>query len=91
MISSKDRFTKVLFTVAASLICSGVVGLWIMSSQVSGLTERVKGLDERIAVWMKMNTDRVDYATKQIDQIARDQRDTDRRVGVIEGRTPRSN
>lgn len=87
IVLQRDRFTKVLFTVAASLITSGVIGLWVMSTQVSGLTERVKGLDERITLWMKLNTDRVDTASRQIDQIVRDQRDADRRLGVVEGRS----
>lgn len=86
MIASRDRFTKVLFTVAASLITSGVIGLWIMSTQVGRLDERVKGLDERIVLWMKSNSERADYATKHIDEIARNQRESDRRLGVLEGR-----
>lgn len=91
MIASRDRFTKVLFTVAASLITSGVIGLWIMSTQVARVDERVKGLDERISLWMKSNSERVEHASRQIDQIAKDQRDSDRRIGVLEGFRFRAN
>lgn len=87
MIPSRDRFTRVLFTVAASLITSGVIGLWVMSTQVARVDERVKGLDERIVMWIKSNSERVDHAARQIDEIAKNQRDSDRRLGVLEGRS----
>lgn len=81
-----DWFTRVVFSVAASLITAGVVGLVAMSGQIERIDERIKSLDERIIHWAKNNTDRIDTATKQIDQIAAEQRNSDRRLGVIEGR-----
>lgn len=86
---TEDRFTRVVFSVAASLIVSGVVGLWLLSTQVSRIEERVKALDDRVGVWTKTNSERVDYATARIDQITKEQRDSDRRLGAIEVRIQR--
>lgn len=91
MVDSLDGFTKVLFSVVASLITSGVIGLWIMTTQVARVDERVKGLDDRLSFWMKSNSERVDHASRQIDQIAKDQRDSDRRLGILEGARFRAN
>lgn len=76
--SKEDRFTKMVFGAAMILFASGVLGLWHMSTNLSKLEERVEA-------WTKFGNERVDYATKRIDEIAKDQRDTDTRVSVIEG------
>ena len=75
-----DRFLKVAFAILVPLVCAAVVGIFGMSTSLSRL-------DERVASFTKTITDRVDYATMRIDQIAREQRESDRRIGVIEGRT----
>jgi hypothetical protein len=75
-----DRFTKIAFALLVPLVTAGVVGIFGMSTSVSRL-------DERVAVLTKTLSERVDYATSRIDQIAREQRDSDRRIGILEGRT----
>jgi hypothetical protein len=79
----EDRFTQVIAGVMTSLIASGIIALWTMSVTVGRL-------DERLANWMKEGNNRLEYATHRIDEISRDQRDIERRVGSLEGRT-RSN
>lgn len=76
--SKDDRFTKTVFGVVTLLLASGVLGLWHMSTNLSKLEERVEG-------WTKFGNERIDYATKRIDEISRDQREYDARVNVIEG------
>ena len=83
---SSDRLTRIMYSVAVSLVATGIVSAVAMSTQLSRLEERIKGLDERVLLWMKTNGDRLDYATKQIDQITKEQRDSDRRLGIVEGR-----
>lgn len=80
MMPPDDRFTKISFAIITTLVSAGVVGIFSMSTSLSRL-------DERVANWTKTVTERVDYATMRIDQIAREQRDSDRRIGVLEGRT----
>jgi cobalamin biosynthesis Mg chelatase CobN len=75
-----DRFTKVAFAVFAPLVTAGVIGIFTMSTSISRLDERVANLTKTLA-------ERVDYTTQRIDQIAREQRESDRRIGIIEGRT----
>lgn len=81
-----NYFTKIMLSVAASLITAGVVGLVAMSGQLSRIDERVQGLDARVGVLIKTNADRLETAAKQIDVITKEQRDSDRRIGVLEGR-----
>lgn len=82
-----DRFTKIFFGVSTSLIAAGVIGIFSMSTTLSRL-------DERVANWTKTVSERLDYATSRIDQITKDQRETqrenERRIGLLEGRA-RSN
>lgn len=79
-----DRFTKIFFGVSTSLIAAGVVGIFTMSTTLSRL-------DERVAVWTKTVSERLDYATSRIDQITKDQRESqrenERRLGLLEGRS----
>lgn len=82
-----DKLTRAALTIVASLIVSGIVGVWGLSTQVSRIEERVKGVDERLSLWMKTNSDRVDYVTTRIDEITKEHRDNTRRLGVLEGRS----
>ncbi|MCK1742175.1 hypothetical protein IVA80_15225 [Bradyrhizobium sp. 139] len=78
--SADDRFTRIFFGVSTSLIAAGVLGVWSMSTTLSRL-------DERVAILGKTFSDRIDTASKQIEQIAQQQRESDRRLGFLEGKT----
>lgn len=75
---SEDRFTQVSFAVIVVLVAAGVVGVWSMSSSLGRL-------EERVAIWTRVYGDKMDSATLRIDGLARDQRDSDRRIGALEG------
>lgn len=74
----ESKLVRLVFGVVTSLLASGVVGLWHMSNSMSAL-------EERVAIWTKVGNDRIDYATSRLDGVAKDQRDLDLRVGLIEG------
>ena len=73
-----DRFTKIAFAVVTTLITTGVVGIWSMSTSLSRL-------EERVAIWTQVGNDRMAAISSRVDQVEKNQRDTDRRLGVLEG------
>lgn len=79
----EDRFSQIVVGVLTTVIAAGIIGMWSM-------TVSFGRLDERLANWMREETRTIDSATNRIDQIARDQRELERRVGSIEGKV-RSN
>jgi hypothetical protein len=72
-------FIKLAAGVATALIAAGVIGMWTMSSTLSRLDERVLNLTKTV-------NEQVGYATTRIDQVTKDQRDAERRLGVLEGK-----
>jgi hypothetical protein len=76
---SEISFAKVSFTIVAALCAAGIIGMWSMSANVARL-------DERVANLTKMMSDRIELTSARIDQMAKDQREIERRVGVLEGK-----
>lgn len=77
-----DRFTKVAFGVLTTLIATGVIGVWSMSITLGRL-------DERVAISTKIGNEKMDSISSRVDRVATDQRDAERRIGVLEGKAPR--
>ena len=80
--SSDDRFTKIAFAVITTLIATGVVGVWSMSNSLSRL-------EERVAIWTQVGNDRMSQMNARLDQVEKNQRDAERRIGVLEGQQSR--
>jgi hypothetical protein len=76
-----DRFTKIAFAVITTLIATGVVGVWSMSTSLSRL-------EERVAFWTQVGNDRMTQMNARVEQVEKNQRDADRRIGVLEGLQP---
>jgi hypothetical protein len=76
-----DRFTKIAFAVITTLIATGVVGVWTMSTSISRL-------EERVGIWTQVGNDRMNALSARVDQVDKDQREADRRIGVLEGAQP---
>ncbi|WP_454627797.1 hypothetical protein [Bradyrhizobium cenepequi] len=73
-----DRFTQIAFAVITTLITAGVIGVWSMSGSLGRL-------EERVAIWTKVGNDKMDYITARVDEIQKQQRDSERRIGLLEG------
>lgn len=81
--SPEDRFTKIAFAVITTLIGAGVVGVWSMSNSLSRV-------EERVAIWTQVSTDRMAQMNTRLDTVEKNQRDADHRIGLLEGQTKRN-
>lgn len=75
-----DSFTRWALGFLATLAVAGVIGVFSMSSSLTRL-------DERVANLIAVVNERIGDSVKRLDAIAKEQREHDRRIGILESRS----